>query len=413
MSRILLLTQVLFIIGIIAIEVVAALGLVYQYILLLAGGRRWAKGSPPGMGPHLRIAVALPAHNEERVIGHTVGHLLNSTYPRPRFDVHVVADYCGDDTAASARLAGAVVHVRREGLRGRKGYALGWLFDRLLASPAGYDAFVVFDADSDVAPDFLSHANRALLSGADVVQGRHLIANPSASRFSALADADMRLNNRLRNQAKANLGLSARLMGDGMCFRREVLEMHPWSQATSLTEDREYGIYLATRGVRVQFAPQAVSSGEAVALWRDADPQRLRWYGGVFEMQRQYVGPLLAAALRRRDMAALDLALELLLPPFSMLVLMSVAVALAGGALTLVRATAWSVFAVGLVLTAAAALFPFLGLLLEGAPARTLRALAYGPFYAVWRVGISVRVGLKRGNVTWVRTRRNEETRAD
>ena len=382
-------------------------GLAYLYALLAVGGRRV---SGPGAAERaMRLAIALPAHNEEAVIAASVLRLLQCDYPRDAFDVHVVADYCTDGTATAAEGAGAIVHPRGEGKRGRKGYALGWLFQRLLADPRGYDAIVVFDADSRVDPAFLQHMNEALNAGSQVIQGRHVISNPTASTFSALADADMRLNNRIRNQAKANLGLSARLMGDAMCFDRGVLEAHPWTEASSLAEDREYGIHLATRGIRATYSPEAVSAGQATAAWGDAGPQRLRWYGGVFELQRQYVGPLLTAAVRDRNLAALDLALDLLLPPFSTLAILAAGTAAAAGGLAALGHTSWAMFGIAACLLFLAALFPLIGLAAERAPASAYRALLHGPAYALWRAGIGLKAAVRRGNVPWVRTRRTEE----
>jgi cellulose synthase/poly-beta-1,6-N-acetylglucosamine synthase-like glycosyltransferase len=382
-------------------------GLAYLYALLAAGG----KGSVGPQVPdrQLRLAVALPAHNEEAVIGASVLRLLQCDYPREAFDIHIVADYCTDRTAAAAATAGAVTHVRNEGPRGRKGYAVGWLIQQLLAHPKAYEAIVVFDADSRVDPAFLQHINKALNHGAQVIQGRHIIANPSDSTFSALADADMRLNNRIRNQAKTNLGLSARLMGDAMCFHRCVLEAHPWTHASSLAEDREYGIHLATQGIRVVYAPEAVSAGQATARWKDAGPQRLRWYGGVFELQRRYVHPLLTAAWRDKNLAALDLALELLLPPFSTLALLAVASTVAASLLVSAGLTTRVVAVVATCLLFLTMVFPVIGLAVEHAPPSAYRALLHGPVYALWRFSIGLRATLRRGNVPWIRTRRAEE----
>ncbi len=382
-------------------------GLAYLYVLLAAGARRAAPAATPDRW--LRLAIALPAHNEEAVIGASVRRLLQCDYPRDAFDVHVVADYCSDGTAAAAEAAGAIAHPRDAGNRGRKGYAVVWLLQRLLTDPKAYDAIVVFDADSRVDPACLKHINAALSAGAQVIQGRHVISNPSASAFSALADADMRLNNRIRNQAKTNLGLSARLMGDGMCFHRRVLEAHPWKEASSLAEDREYGIQLALQGIRATYAADAVSAGQATAAWKDAGTQRLRWYGGVFELQRRYVRPLLAAALRDRNLTALDLALDLLLPPFSMLTLLSAGATAAAGVSAALGLAPPALFAAagGLMLLAVA--FPFAGLAAERAPASAYRALLHGPAYALWRVWIGLKVALRRGNVPWIRTRRAEE----
>jgi len=356
----------------------------------------------------LRFAVALPAHNEESVIGATIARLRQMDYPADQFDVHVVADHCADGTVQAARSAGAMVHERSEGPRGRKGYALAWLLTRLLHSPRHYDAVVVFDADSQVAPDFLSLMNRALATGAQVAQGRHVIANPEASVFATLADADMRLNNRIRNQAKENLGLSARLMGDGMCFRREILEAYPF-EARSLTEDREYGIYLVTHGVRVRFVPQAVSVGQATARWSDATGQRLRWYGGAFDLQKRYLGSLLASAWRNRSLDAFDSALELSLPPFSVLSVLAVGLVIFQAVLGTFRVS--SSFAVSAFLAVVAFAYPFWGLLAERAPWQSFRALIYGPAYAAWRVWLGLMVRVRRGRVPWIRTRRAEEER--
>jgi len=393
---------------IIGVESVVAASLFYYYVMLVAGRRRRrAHGAPEESSTPVRFAVAIPAHNEEAVIGETVSLLHCSAYRPGSFDVHVVTDYCSDATARAARAAGAVVHERSVGLRGRKGYALAWLLERLLEHPARYDAVVVFDADSKVEPDFLSQMAAALLSKGDLVlQGKHVIANPGASAFSALADADMRLNNRIRNQAKENLGLSARLMGDAMCFRREILEAHPF-RADSLTEDREYGIQLLAEGVRVGFVPEAVSRGQATTRWRDATGQRLRWYAGVGQLQRRYIGRLLVAALKNRNVDALVMAVELAVLPFSLLSILATSLVLIVIVLPLAIRT--GLVAPSLMLAGAALLYPVLGLLAEQAPLSDFLALAYGPVYVAWRAWIGLKAQLLRDKVPWVRTKHAPE----
>lgn len=387
------------------VQIVVAVGLLYHYFLLIAG-RRPRRSVTGASLASTRFAIAVPAHNEASVIATTVTCLRQMDYPQERFDVHVVADHCSDATAQVARSAGAIVHERSEGPRGRKGYALAWLFAELLQDPKHYDAIAVFDADSLVAPEFLNLMDRAFAEGAQVAQGRHVISNPDASVLSRLADADMCLNNRIRNQAKENLGVSARLMGDGMCFRREVLEAYPFG-TYSLTEDREYGIYLVTRGLRVRFVPEAVSRGQATARWGDATGQRLRWYGGVFALQKRYVGPLLAATWKRHSLDALDSALELLLPPFSVLSVLAAGLAVSHVVLWALRVS--PSFTTSAFLVVMAALYPVLGLLAERAPWQSFLALIYGPIYALWRVWLGLTVRVRRGQVSWIRTRRAEE----
>lgn len=382
---------------------VIAAGLAYHYVLLIAGKERPVEGHDAGAAPGLRCALMSPAHNEQDVIGATVLRLRQIDYPPDLFDIHVVADHC------TALAAGAVVHVRADEPRGRKGYAVDWLIKRLLADPRRYDAIVVFDADSRVDPRFLAAVQPLLAAGAQVVQGRHVIANPGSSRFSALADADMRLNNRIRNQAKENLGLSARLMGDAMVFRRQVLEQHPWMGAQSLTEDRDYGIYLATQGARIRYTPAAVSSGQAVARWQEATPQRMRWYGGAFDLQRRYLRTLWTLTWRQRSWDAFDKLLELALPPFSMLAMGSAALLLVQLALVALGVQPLSQLWWPASLVLLAVLFPFLGLAATAAPAKAYGAMLAGPFYVLWRVGIGFWVRLRYRTLSWSRTRHVEQ----
>lgn len=371
-------------------------GLLYHYCLLLVGGARSCSNSAM-VQPQQRLAVVIPAHNEQAVIGRTVRRLLAQHYASNLFDVHVIADHCDDDTVHVARTAGAEVHVRMQGERGRKGYALTWGLQRLLVDARHYDAFVIFDADSLPDLDCLAELARKLTQGARCIQGRHVIANPSASLFAALADVDMRLNNRIRNQAKANLNLSARLMGDGMCFHRTLLTDYVWNGAESLTEDRDYGLYLVTQGERIAFAPNAVSSGQSTASWQSATPQRMRWYGGAFALQKRYVIPLAARSIRKLDVDAFDKLLELTLPPFSIIAVLAPVMAI-------VQMLTHDRPAFGIVLWGTSWFFPVAGLMLERAPRAAYRALLIGPAYVLWRLWIALRVRWQRAPIAWVRT---------
>jgi len=103
---------------------------VYLGMLALAAipNRRVA----PSAQPRHRFAIAIPAHNEESVIGQTVSIIKKMDYAPDLFDVLVVADHCSDQTAEIAREAGALAYERQEEPRGSKGAALRWLFQRTL-----------------------------------------------------------------------------------------------------------------------------------------------------------------------------------------------------------------------------------------------------------------------------------------
>jgi cellulose synthase/poly-beta-1,6-N-acetylglucosamine synthase-like glycosyltransferase len=390
-----------------ALQLLIFAGLVYYYLLLFGGTRRSHKAGVANIKHS--FAVLIPAHNEEAVLERTLTILSKQDYPRDRWEVYVIADYCEDRTVEVARQNGAICYERTTGQRGRKAYPLAWGIEQVLHSERVYDAFVVLDADSRLSSDFLKAMNNALAEGYRALQGQHVILNPQDSSFAALAEVDMRLNNFLHNRAKCNLGLSARLMGDAMVFTSDLMREYGWPTG-SLGEDREYGLFLVERGVNIYYVPGAVSQGQAPVHWGDATKQRLRWYGGVFHIRREFGFGLLRTALSSRNWSALDLAIELLLPSFSVFVLLSIAV------LGLCLVLKWIGLALFLPLWISLAsaglwgVFPFLALLVDGAPLSVFRAIIHAPAYLLWRVGVGLKVWFKRGRVNWVRTKRREET---
>lgn len=111
-----------------------------------------------------RVAVVIPALNEERYIGKVVRHAL----ARPEVDaVFVVDDGSRDRTAAAARRAGArvIVHPRNRGVGAaiRSGY--------VAAARAGFRTAVTMGADDQDNAGEIPRLLARLESGFDFVQG--------------------------------------------------------------------------------------------------------------------------------------------------------------------------------------------------------------------------------------------------
>ncbi|MBI5564535.1 MAG: glycosyltransferase family 2 protein [Chloroflexi bacterium] len=387
------------------LQIILLIGLAYHYLLLVASLPQPTQRLR-GAAPAKIFAIAIPAHNEASVIGKTVSCLAQQDYPSGLYDVYVAADYCTDNTAQLARNAGAICRERNEGPRGRKAYPLQWLLQQIVHGARPYDAIAIFDADSQVDAGFLRTMETELQAGHTALQGQHLIVNPGDSSLSRLAAIDMRLNNLLRNRSKRNLNLSSRLMGDAMCLSSDLIRAHGWG-GESLAEDREFEMYLLLQGQRVRYVPEAMSYGQAVAKWSDASKQRVRWYGGVFDLQKKFAGRLLRRGLQKRDLAVLDRAIELLLPSFSTLSVATIGlllVQLLWPGLNLLL-SAWAMLVSALAWVA----FPVAGLIIDRSPAWTYKALLHAPIYILWRISQGLQATFKRGRVDWVRTRRREE----
>src|SRR5690606_19855381 len=133
----------------------------------------------------LRLAVLVPAHNEETHLPRLLESLRRNDYPQELYDVHVVADNCEDGTADVARGYGVHVHERRDAERIGKGYALEWLLQRVRES-AAYDGYVFLDADCEVTPNFLSVIAQRLAEGQPALQAYYTAADPFVTPVSSL-----------------------------------------------------------------------------------------------------------------------------------------------------------------------------------------------------------------------------------
>lgn len=365
--------------------------------------------APTPGAPHLRFAVVVPAHDESAGIGQTVHSLLSLDYPAALRRVLVVADNCSDDTAAQARAAGAEVLERTDTQRRGKGYALACAFEALLAEGTA-DAVVVIDADTVVSPNLLNAFSARLEAGARVAQAHYGVQNPEASWRTRLMRIALSMFHQVRSIARERLSVSAGLRGNGMCFSLSVLREVP-HDAYSLVEDLEYGVKLGRAGHRVVYVHEADVRGEMVSGEQASRSQRTRWEQGRAQMRALYGWPLIREGVRRRSALLIDLALDVLVPPLSQLVVaLGLLTAAAFGLVAVTGVGAWALSAGALGLSSVG-LYVLAGWAHSGTGARGLLDLALAPVYVVWKLRLRLK-GAGQKQAEWVRTTREGEPRS-
>jgi cellulose synthase/poly-beta-1,6-N-acetylglucosamine synthase-like glycosyltransferase len=378
--------------------------LITGYLLVLTLSATFLRGrlsQPRPAAAERRLAVLIPAYNEELLIGRLLRNLHQQDYPPERYDVCVVADNCTDRTAVVARSLGARVFERFDATNRAKGYALRWLLDQLQAEGrARYDAFVILDADSIVSANFLRAMDARLAAGSQVVQAYYSVLNAQQSILTGLRAAALAAVHYLRPLGRAAFGLSCGLKGNGMCFQAAILERFAWRWHT-LAEDVEFHLALVRAGVRVDFAPEALVSADMPLTLSQATSQNQRWERGRLQLVRQHVPPLLLDGLRQRSLLRLDAAVEQLIPPqsvpFAVAGLCLIAGLALGDQLVVVLASLGLAGQAAYLLTALA---------LARAPRRAYVALAAAPIYIVWKLGLYAQAVMSTRASAWVRTSR-------
>ena len=364
---------------------------------------------PGPRGNTTRFLVVIPAHDEQEGIAETVASCLSVKYDPRLVRVLVIADNCSDGTADAARRSGAEVFERSDTSRRSKGYALE---DTLKPGTlADADAVVIVDADTVVDPGLLSAFAGAIDSGHDWVQCYYTVRNPDASWRTRLMTYAFSLFNGVSLLGQEGLGLGGGFKGNGMCLTTRGLGRVPW-KASGLVEDLEFTWRLHALGETIHFLPESQVFGEMVSRGgRAAADQRRRWEAGRRGIPRKFLGTVVrspSVGLYRKLMYVI----QMTCPPMVTLAAGLAVVACVHAAATIAPGLA----PVSRLLAPAHALMA--GVLLVyvlcpvaamGLPARYLRDLLLVPFYAGWKLAVS----LGRAPTTWVRTRRESPAQAE
>lgn len=349
-----------------------------------------------------RIAVLVPAHDEETGIATTLNGLRSQMAPTDR--LLVVADNCSDATAAVALANGAEVVVRTDALLRGKGYALDHGMRHLRADPP--DIVVIVDADCDLHTGSLDAlADRCIDSGRPV-QALYLMRAPASSGLrTRVSEFAWIVKNRVRPLGMRRLGLPCQLMGTGMAFPWTLLQ-HATLASGNIVEDLQLGLDLAESGRPPLFCPDALVTSAFPASAEGLSAQRTRWEHGHIATLLTHGPRLIWRGIRQRRIGLLALALDLCVPPLASLalalVVLLVLTTLFGLAIGAWRAAAVNCVAVALLVIGVLAAWRQ-----YGRSAVSMRELLSAPWYVVAKLPMYAQLLLRR-QTRWVRTKRDD-----
>lgn len=383
---------------VLVLEALLLLPIAYLLFLTLAGLFYRAR-TVRGITPSTRFAVLVPAHNEEKKAPLLMKSIEAAGYPVELSDVYVVADNCTDETVKSLEQYRCQVFSRNNDSLIGKGHALKWLLDRIRATGKQYDAFVFLDSDCEVSANFFAVLDDRFQRGELAVQTYYTTANPKESWVSSLRHMALVLLHHGRPSGREVLGLSCGIFGTGMAFHNSVVDRFGW-ETHGLAEDVEYFMLLTENGIRVSFAREAEVLSDMPPTLRAARSQNERWERGRLEVARKYVPKFFFGGIASGSAIKVDAAVEQAIPPLSIVGLASVALLIGsiftGSTLAIAAGTAAVLaLAAHVLISLAAARTPF----------AVLVAVAYVPWYVLWKLVVYVKASLP-GSQKWVRTER-------
>jgi cellulose synthase/poly-beta-1,6-N-acetylglucosamine synthase-like glycosyltransferase len=357
------------------------------------------------LAPRLPLAVLVPAHDEEALLPRALRSVRAQLAAGDR--LLVVAHNCRDATAQLARELGAeVIEARDAGARGKSDAVLAGLAH--LARGVRPDVVVILDADGVLSRGGLDALARAVAFHGAAVQAEYVFRTPRGSRGRGdVSRYSTVLKNVVRPRGLHRLGLGCFVTGSGCAFPLPALRGVPQGEG-AIAEDTQLALDLARRGTRCRFVPEARVTSELPLLPDHAARQHRRWEHGHLDLCLRSPR-LLLEALGQRNADLATLALEVSVPPISILV---AALGLASACF----ATALPAGLAHLGLEVALGVLAALSLALGATAARALgpreasRALLGLPAYLRWKLPVLAAYAADRER-SWTRTPRGLQAR--
>lgn len=250
------------------------------------------------------VSVMIPGHNEESVIANTVENILKMDYEN--FEIIVIDDRSTDNTASvikdlENKYEKVTALVRDKDAFPGKSAVLNDAMEI-----AKGEAFLVFDADATVDPDFLSKLIPHLEpKDVGAVQARKVIRNKNYNLLTRCQNNEYTMDTHFQVGRDSVKG-AVELRGNGELLKREAVEdIGGWNNFT-IVDDLDMSTRLHIKGWDVRFCLDAAVYEEGIIYLWPLFRQRRRWLEGTIRRYLEYSG----AALRSKDMslrASLDM----------------------------------------------------------------------------------------------------------
>lgn len=218
-----------------------------------------------------KYLVLFPAYKEDSVIVNSVRDFLRQDFPSDNYHVVVISDHNTYATNEKLRGLGAEVIIPTF-INSSKAKALQ-LANKTVCGD--YDYVVILDADNVVETDFLEELNRSCLQGHRAIQC-HRCAKNSDNDISALDGISEEINNNIFRKAHNAIGLSAALIGSGMCIDYNWFAQNVDKLSTA-GEDKELEELLIRSRIYIKYESHILVYDEKVSNNDNFQRQRKRW----------------------------------------------------------------------------------------------------------------------------------------
>ena len=257
-----------------------------------------------------RIAVVIPAHNEEDVIFDTVKDIYNQTYPREFYDIYVIADNCTDRTEALAKEAGAhvFVHTDPDPKHHMVGFALEYGLKELLKIDAKkhYDYMIRLDADNHINKEFFSLMNDAYNSGAKIARPYESATNMTQSGFTKACGLYYIFDSRCSSRVRERFHLDAHVNGPGSLTDFDIIRRIGGYDTVTMCEDTEFNFKRMFEKIKPHYVEDAVVYEDLPSTFKDTLIRNKRLGAGNTRLLIRYTPKLFFYTFKNLNLSFIE-----------------------------------------------------------------------------------------------------------
>ncbi|MDR0819183.1 MAG: glycosyltransferase family 2 protein [Oscillospiraceae bacterium] len=284
----------------------------YQAILFVFVSLvRRAKPLPDA--PYRRYAVLVCARNESAVVRNLIESIQAQNYPQELIDTYVVADNCTDNTAETARAAGAIVFERDNTSAKGKGHALTFLLNAITETHPDwpYDGYFIIDADNLLDENYIREMNKAFTGKYRILTSYRNSKNYGDNWISAGHSLWYLREARYLNDARFTLRSSCAVSGTGFLVHRDVFRDNGGWTCHLLTEDIEFTVSEILKGETIGYCRTAILYDEQPIKFEQSWHQRMRWTKGSMQVLAKYGTGLFTGFFKKGRFSCFDMLMNL------------------------------------------------------------------------------------------------------
>lgn len=259
---------------------------IYYLIFLSVSARKLAL--VPHSDKKSKFAILIAARNESNVIEHILNSLDNQTYSREYFEAYIIVESEDDPTIEIVKKHGYQYFVRDRLGPGRrtKGFALQECIDYLWRENIQYDAYMIFDADNILEPDYIEVMNDVRQVGVQVGLGYRNFTNADTNWVTANCAVMFSYMNQITSYGRSIIFHKATLMGTGYFIDDSLIrEIGGWI-FTGMTEDIQLTTYCYYHDIYMMYYPAVCFYDEQATDMKTVHNQHVRWLAGFLESRR-------------------------------------------------------------------------------------------------------------------------------